>query len=136
MCNSSSPLPHNSTMAFDFTDFYILYEGYPKYNSSSLIEDDLIRVIVQKYQMILMTNKGEVMGDPDFGANLEEILNETNVSQYYVKEIIDNQISTYIPEILGTSYDLNVYFAQDPENYRDIMFVNLKISEYNIVTQI
>lgn len=123
-------------MAFDFTDFYILYEGYPKYNSSSLIEDDLIRVIVQKYQMILMTNKGEVMGDPDFGANLEEILNETNVSQYYVKEIIDNQISTYIPEILGTSYDLNVYFAQDPENYRDIMFVNLKISEYNIVTQI
>lgn len=86
--------------------------------------------------MILMTNKGEVMGDPDFGANLEEILNETNVSQYYVKEIIDNQISTYIPEILGTSYDLNVYFAQDPENYRDIMFVNLKISEYNIVTQI
>jgi len=68
-------------MAFDFTDFYILYQGQPKYDSTELIEDELIRVIVQKYQMVIFTNKGEVLGDPDFGANLEEILFEFSASE-------------------------------------------------------
>lgn len=123
-------------MAFDFTDFYILYQGQPKYDSSELIEDELIRVIVQKYQMIIFTNKGEVLGDPDFGANLEQILFEFRVSEDYVKAKIQEQIDTYIPEMLGSAYNLQIVFVQDPENYQDMMFVNLTIADYDIVAQI
>jgi len=123
-------------MAFDFTDFYILYQGQPKYDSTELIEDELIRVIVQKYQMIIFTNKGEVLGDPDFGANLEQILFEFRVSEDYVKAKIQEQIDTYIPEMLGSAYNLQIVFVQDPENYQDMMFVNLTIADYDIVAQI
>lgn len=123
-------------MAFDFTDFYILYQGQPKYDSSELIEDELIRVIVQKYQMIIFTNKGEVLGDPDFGGNLEQILFEFRVSEDYVKAKIQEQIDTYIPEMLGSAYNLQIVFVQDPENYQDMMFVNLTIADYDIVAQI
>lgn len=123
-------------MAFDFTDFYILYQGQPKYDSTELIEDELIRVIVQKYQMVIFTNKGEVLGDPDFGANLEEILFEFRVSEDYVKGKIQEQIETYIPEMLGSSYNLEIVFVQDPENFQDMMFINLTIADYDIVAQI
>jgi hypothetical protein len=123
-------------MAFDFTDFYILYQGQPKYDSTELIEDELIRVIVQKYQMVIFTNKGEVLGDPDFGANLEEILFEFRVSEDYVKGKIQEQIETYIPEMLGSSYNLQIVFVQDPENFQDMMFINLTIADYDIVAQI
>jgi hypothetical protein len=123
-------------MAFDFTDFYILYQGQPKYDSTELIEDDLIKVIVQKYQMVIFTNKGEVLGDPDFGANLEEILFEFRVSEDYVKGKIQEQIETYIPEMLGSSYNLQIVFVQDPENFQDMMFINLTIADYDIVAQI
>jgi hypothetical protein len=123
-------------MAFDFTDFYILYQGQPKYDSTELIEDELIRVIVQKYQMVIFTNKGEVLGDPDFGANLEEILFEFRVSEDYVKGKIQEQIETYIPEMLGSAYNLQIVFVQDPENYQDMMFINLTIADYDIVAQI
>jgi hypothetical protein len=123
-------------MAFDFTDFYILHDGVPKYDVDEVIEDELLRVIIQKYQMVLFTNKGEVMGDPDFGANLEEILFEFKVSEDFVKTKIQEQINEYIPEMLGTSFNLQIVFVQDPENYQDMMFVNLTIADYDIVAQI
>jgi hypothetical protein len=122
--------------AIDFTDFYILYKDHPRYVPNELIEDEIINVIIQKYEMILFTNKGEVLGDPNFGADLLELLYQTKVSESYVVGIIDEQISIYIPELLNTNYTLNVVFVQDPENYQDIMFINLKIADYSIYAQI
>ena len=86
--------------------------------------------------MVLFTNKGEVLGDPNFGANLPELLFQTKVSDTYVKDVINEQIGTYIPELLNTNYTLNVVFVQDPENYQDIMFVNLKVADYDVYAQI
>jgi hypothetical protein len=123
-------------MAFDFTDFYIKYEGVPKYNSSELVEDDIIRVIIQKYELILFTIKGEVLGDPNFGANLDELLYETTVSEEFVKNTIQEQLIDYVPEIMGISFDVQVVFVQDPENYQDMMFINLTVADYDIITQI
>ena len=122
--------------AVDFTDFYILYKDHPRYAPKELIEDEIINVIIQKYEMVLFTKKGEVLGDPNFGANLPELLFQTKVSDTYVKDVINEQIGTYIPELLNTNYTLNVVFVQDPENYQDIMFVNLKVADYDVYAQI
>jgi phage baseplate assembly protein W len=122
--------------AVDFTDFYILYKDHPRYAPKELIEDEVVNVIIQKYEMILFTNKGEVMGDPEFGANLLELLYQTKVSESYVISTIDEQIAKYVPELANSNYTLNVVFVQDPENYQDIMFVNLKIADYSIYAQI
>ena len=93
---------------FDWTDFNIKYLGHPKYNSTELIEDEIVRVIVQKYEMILFTNKGEVLGDPNFGGDLERLLHQTKVSSKYVEKNLNEQISTYIPELTGITYQLNI----------------------------
>ena len=117
---------------FDFSDFYIRYKGHPTFNSNEIIEDETIRVIVMKYEMILFTNKGEVYGEPLFGADLERLLHETKVSADFVKRQIVEQIVSYIPEIANLNYFLNVEFQQDPERYQDMMFVDFKISDVEV----
>jgi hypothetical protein len=122
--------------AFDYTDFYILDPYYRKFDSTELVEDDIVRNIIQKYLLIIYTNKGDVMGDQNFGGNLLEVLYETKVNSESVKEIIAAQMTTYIPELTNTPYDLQVIFEQDPENYQDIMFISFSISEYEVVNQV
>jgi phage baseplate assembly protein W len=117
---------------FDFTDFYIKYKEHPKFNSTSLIEDDIVRVIVQKIEMILFTNKGEVIGDPNFGGDLIEYLHNTNVSAENVKEKLIEQIDEYIPELQIIGYELTLEFSQHPTEYSDILVINITIKEYEI----
>lgn len=122
--------------AFDFTDFYVLYRGHPRYRNGEVIESEIIDVIIQKYEVMLFTNRGEVLGAPDFGANLLELLYQTKVSALTVKDRIEEQIQDYIPELFQTNYSLNVVFVQDPENYQDIMFVNLRLADRDVYAQI
>jgi hypothetical protein len=122
--------------AFDYNDFYIISPDYQKYNDTELIEDDLIRIIIQKYQVLVYTNQGDVLGDPNLGMNLEELLYETRLSADDVREKIDYQIIRYIPEIANTSYQLSVVFVQDPDNYQEGMLIELVIDEFIIINQI
>jgi len=117
---------------FNFSDFYIAYPGHPRFTDKELIEDEVVRVIVQKYEMIVFTNKGEVLGDPNFGADLPKLLFETKVSAKSVENDIRDQITEYIPELRTISYELSVSFYQDPENYQDVMEVFFQISEYDV----
>ena len=122
--------------AADFTDFYIIDRNYNKFNETDLIEDDITKIVVQKYQMLVYTTRGDVLGDPNFGTNLMELLNETRLSAGDIENEIKNQISAYIPEVLNTPYDLIVNFEQDPENYQDIMMIYFNINDYEIVNQV
>jgi hypothetical protein len=116
----------------DFTDFYIKYKGHPKFDDTQLIEDEIVRVIVQKYEMILFTNKGEVLGDKNFGGDLEMLLHKTKVSSRYVEKNLNNQIAEYIPELNGISYDLNITFQQHPTDYSDVMLIDFKVKDYEV----
>lgn len=117
---------------FDFKDFYIGYEGHPRFTINKIITDDIIRVIVQKYEMILFTNKGELFGDPDFGCDLTKLLFETKISSEAVKATIIGQINTYISELQGANYTLDVTFQQYPENYQDVMIVDFTLADYEV----
>jgi len=123
-------------MAFDFKDFYVMYKGNPYYEGDKIEEDSVIRVIIQKYYNLLFTNKGDVLGDPEFGANLEELLYETGLDDVSVRQVIIDQLEIYIPEIFGTSFDIGVVFVEDPYNYQEMMFINLTISDFDIITQV
>lgn len=118
--------------SFNFSDFYIGYPGHPKFVDKELITDEVVRVIIQKYEMIVFTSKGELLGDPNFGADLPKLLFETKVSATNVENDIRSQIQSYIPELQLITYQLSVSFYQDPENYQDVMEVFFKIKEYDV----
>lgn len=123
-------------MAVDFKDFYIGYPGHPRFRSPELIEDDVIRVIIQKYEMIIFTNKGELLGEPDFGASLPELLHETRLSAEVIEQDLHFQIETYIPEIAEIDYKLAVEFFEHPENYMEYMVINFRIKDYEVYASV
>jgi phage baseplate assembly protein W len=117
---------------FDFKDHYIGYKGHPRFIVNKIIEDDVIRVIIQKYEMILFTNKGELFGDPDFGCDLPILLFQTRISAQNVKRIIQNQINIYITELANTNYQLEVTITNDPENYQEVMIIDFQIADVEV----
>ena len=116
----------------DFKDHYIGYVGHPRFVVNKIVEDDLIRVIIQKYEMILFTNKGDLLGDPDFGCDLPRLLFQTKVSAQGVKKIILQQIQKYITELSNTNFGLQATFFQDPENYQDVLQIDFQLADYEV----
>jgi hypothetical protein len=123
-------------MAFDFSDFYILYPGHPRFNNTQIIEDDLIRVIIQKWEMILFTNRGELFFNPNFGGDLPKYLHETRLSAETIESELIGQIYAYIPELESTAYTLKVSIYEDPERYQEYMEVYFQINEYEVYATI
>lgn len=111
-------------------DLVIRYPGHPKYEEGRIIEDDEIEVIVQKLEMILFTNKGEVLGDIDIGCNLEYYLWQTRITTGNLKNKIEEQIRTYIPELIILGYTLDVRLFEG--TLRDILYLDFVIKGYNI----
>jgi hypothetical protein len=122
-------------MATNFKDFYILNTSDPTFTEDKLIEDNIINVILQKYKMVIFTNKGDLMGDPDFGADIELLLYETLVASTYVQKIISDQITKYIPELINMEYTLNILFTKAANNIEDIMFIQFGIKDYMVYAQ-
>ena len=120
----------------DVKDLVIRYDGHPKYEKNRIIEDDEIEVIVQKLEMILFTNKGEVLGEPNFGGDLTLLLHETKLSSESIQGDLMAQIADYIPEIDKMSYELTVNFYDDPERYQEYMEINFTINGYEVYATI
>jgi len=121
----------------DYTDYTIRWgepgvagNPHPKYNESQMIETSIIEVIVQKLEMILYSNKGDVWGIPEFGCDLEFYLWKTSISNDNIKEIIIDQIDLYVPELNVVGYELNLELYQGV--VRDILYINITIYGYNI----
>ena len=110
--------------------FYILSEGNSKYSPDEFVVEDATRVILQKIEMCLYTNKGEVMADIDLGCDLEFLLWNTRVSTDYVRSVILQQFQTYIPELFTRNFSLEVSMIEG--NYTDQMVIALAIDEYKI----
>lgn len=117
-------------MTSDLKDFNIRFLGHPKYVSTKLVEDEPIEVITQKLEMILYTNKGEVLSDPDLGANLEYFLWSTSVPVDFIKTELISQINKFIPELNDLKYELNLELYKGVD--KDILYINFKLSDKNI----
>jgi hypothetical protein len=121
---------------FNFIDFYIGYPGHPMYRNTELIEDDLVRVIVQKYEMIIFTNKGEILNEPNFGGDLQLLLHETRLSATSIEGDLRAQIADYIPEIDGVGYELSVEFFDDLTRHIEYMVISFTIQGYDVYATI
>ena len=122
--------------SLNFTDFYIKYPGHPRFTDLTYIEDDVIRVIIQKYEMILFTNKGELLGDPNFGADLTTLLHETMLSNTAIEGDIRAQIADYIPELDNVNYQLTVEINQDPDNFQEYMYIFFTVNDYEVYARV
>lgn len=86
-------------------DIYSRDVEAPKYNATQLEVSDELSFIVLQIENILFTNKGEVLGNSEFGASLEEVLFTTNADAGQIQNKITEQINSYVS--LANKYRIN-----------------------------
>lgn len=112
------------------TDFNIRGTDHPRYNQYRITEERRIELLLQKLELCLMTNKGEVLGDPDFGCDLEYYLWRTDASKESIKSTIYEQVNRYISELLNYDFKAEVEIFEG--TVRDIMFINITVKNSDV----
>lgn len=116
----------------NLTDFTVRWKGHPKFKTNKIIEDEVVEVIVQKLEVLLFTNRKEIIGTAayDMGADIEYLLWQTKIPNKILKQKIEKQISTYIPELnlMGYTFELSIYEG----DFKDIMSLDFVIQGYNV----
>jgi len=78
----------------------------PNANEFILEHSNVYETLLGKLRLILMTERGSVLGDPFFGSSLETFIFETRVPASEIENDIKTQIATYISE--ASLFDIKV----------------------------
>lgn len=87
---------------------------------------DYLELFKLEIENILFTNKGEILGMPDFGVSLETIIHQFNVSNSDLERIIIEQINLYSEYSKVFDYTVSVEFA--PTYPRDTVIIYITVS--------
>lgn len=114
-------------------DIYAIPEEEPRYKSGVLEISNELDEIIQQIDIILFTNKGDVLCMPEFGCNLERYLFDTSFNKTQIKNIIMEQINSFI-YLDGTyNVDVDVNFIKWQQNIAMIVDLNInnkKVASY------
>ena len=99
------------------------------YKDDVLETTDPIEICIGQIKMLLLTNKGEVLGDPAFGIALDELIFSLELAEESVRREIDLQLNAYCPLF----YQLGGYFKLEfyQGTLRDIANLYFFIPSYS-----
>jgi len=106
-------------------EFYVKNIGEPNYKSDVMQQDSELSMLLTQIQTMLFTRKGEVLGQPNFGANLEDYVYELRYNDYQLKTVIDNQITEFIP--LASKYNVSVGIEVVDDVTNHVVFLDITV---------
>lgn len=113
-------------MPVNYSDLYIKNENDPLYDDNALETKTRLQLLISKLYMILLTNKGTVLGDQNFGADIPKYLWKTKFPSSTIQNDIVAQIARYIPELNQNDYKVKVYIL--PGSHQDIGIIEVNIN--------
>lgn len=113
-------------------ELYIKTIGDPNHNPTEVHTKNEISQLITQIETILFTNKGEVLGDADFGCSLNDLLYELNANEFMIKNEIDKQIARYCPLASKYRVDAEVGFIRG--EVRDEAFIDITIDSQYMVS--
>ena len=112
-------------------EFYIRDIGDPHYDSTEIQTSSEISMLLTQLETLLFTRRGDVMGDPEFGANLDDYVYALRYNETMLKGVIEKQIAYYIP--LAAKYNTQVEVTFTDQDTRHLLFVDIIIdSKYQL----
>lgn len=120
-------------MAKDVSDIYIKGVKDPLFKENVLETNTYIDTVISKIYMILMTNKGDVLGDPNFGADIPTYLWKTRFPASTLQENIIEQFETYIPELSTSDYTINIYILPGTAQDIGVIQIDLGLTSVNVL---
>lgn len=76
-------------------EIYIRSDNDPYYDPRKLEFTDEMESAITQVRVILGTEKGDVLGVPNFGLNIEDYIFKTRMSAANICEELDNQLASY-----------------------------------------
>ena len=113
-------------------EIYTIPENETRYKPNTVEISSELDTIIQQVDLLLFTNKGDVLLMPEFGCNLEQYLFETSWNQTAIKEMIMTQIRNYIYNNGSFKIDVNVDFYKWEFNVA--MIVDLIINDNRVAS--
>jgi|JI61114BRNA_FD_contig_31_5616341_length_664_multi_2_in_0_out_0_2 phage baseplate assembly protein W len=98
----------------------------PNYKEDSLETSDEIETLLGQLRMILLTNRGEIIGAPNFGVSLEETIFSLDYNEYAIRSALNDQLLMFCP--LANKFDVkfDVKFAKG--TVRDICLIDIYLN--------
>lgn len=112
-------------------DFYIKYIGDPNYNATQIQNNGEIEQLITQIETILFTRRTEVLGSPQFGCNLEDLVYSLGSNEFAIKSIIDEQIDLYCP--LAQKYKVSADVKFFKGEVRDIAYIDITIDSKYLI---
>lgn len=98
-------------------------EDFSRTNNNVIIQNN-IDFILQQIDILLDTNKYEVLGDNDFGSDYDRFLYELNVSNDFIKNYVYNNITSNI-DMMDWELSVDVQILAGVKN--DIILLELNV---------
>jgi len=76
-------------------DIYNRNPSSPKYDPDLLEISNGLDQLVLKIENVLFTRKGDVLGAPNMGCNLDDLIFSLILNESYIQNVINSQIQTY-----------------------------------------
>lgn len=116
-------------------ELYIKDITDPNFDPEQVQIDEEIAMLLTQIEVLLFTRKGEVLGSPEFGANLEDYVYSFMYNDDMLKSIVEDQLVEYVPLARKYNTQVLVEFAQETD--RNIMFLDIIVdSKYRIEVSI
>ena len=113
-------------------DIYLRIPTDPNYDPTQIDGDDQFQQFLQLIEMLLTTKKGEVLGNPELGCNLEQFLWNDQISSSTIKTEIMTQILSYGSDYGNRiQYDVDVNFVTGPIS--DSILVDIYIEDQKVL---
>lgn len=113
-------------------DIYFKNPDDSSYSETELDTDSELDNLLAQIKMMIFTNSGNVLGAPDLGLNIEQLIFETNYNKFTILNIIKNHQLNYLKyDRQRYRVDFDLEFIQG--TVRDIGVLNIKINGQSLL---
>jgi hypothetical protein len=101
------------------------------YEDNRLEIKDELEALITKVRMVILTRKGDILGDPDFGVDLEQYIFETFFDRGAIYGELNSQFSKYIPE--ASRYNLSCIVNTTKGEFKDNIVIDILINQERVL---
>lgn len=110
-------------------EIYFRDQNDPKYRADQVEVTDDLEATIQQIMMTIFTKKGEVLGEPNFGLNLDNYLFEFDVDPTSLSRAAQDQIYNFVAETRKRRITVQPSLYPDSVSNRDILVLLIDIPE-------
>jgi len=94
-------------------DFYTRSEEDPKFRKDQVEVYDDLEACITQVRMTLLTNKGEVLGEPSFGLQVEKYLFDFDLNPFQLADEANSQMNQFVSEGKRRNISVSPYYTKD-----------------------